>query len=178
MVDRDFIRYPAPQLRDWKQQAEHRALRETKGRTKYRAITRRELRDHFFPSEMGLLRELSDEFGCEVKTNVQVPNDQGWLNLDAAVVRGEDLVAIRFDEVRGGGVPYFQLEYLIELGAKLKFPLFQKIVWIFAIVSDATEEQDEIVKARLNDLASKASASVEVQIRMYRLKELLVKYNL
>jgi hypothetical protein len=123
-----------------------------------------------------MLLALKEEFGCDVKTNVQVPNDQGWLNLDAAAVHGEELIAIRFDEVRGGGVPYFQLEYLIELATKLNFPRFRKLVWYFAVVSDATEEQDQQVKQRLNDLAALArDADVEVYIRMYRLKSLLAK---
>lgn len=179
MVDQDETRYPAVLLRQWKRQAEDRALRETNGRTRYRAIDLRELRDYDFPTITGPLRALSEEFGCEVRTNVQVPNDRGWLNLDAAVVRDEDeLIAIAFYEVKGGVVPYFQMEYLIELGAKSKFPLFRRIVLLFAIVSQAPKEQDEIVKARLNELATKAAASVEVQIRMYRLKELQVKYNL
>lgn len=176
MIDTDRARYTVAVLRDWKQQAEQKARIRTKARTPYRPIAPIELRTQLTPGEEGVLLALEEEFGCEVKTNIQVPNDKGWLNLDAAVVRGEDLVAIRVDEVRGGGLAYFQLEYLIDTTPRLTFPGFKKVVWYFAVVSDATEEQDEQIKARLNALAS--AAPFEVYIRMYRLRGLLATYNL
>jgi hypothetical protein len=58
----------------------------------------------------------------------------------------------------------------------LKFHRFHKFVLYVVVVSDASLELDETVKAQLEHLAS--TASCEVQIRMYRLNTLRAKYGL
>jgi hypothetical protein len=163
-------------LRDWKQRAENQALIRTKARTNYREIAQSELRTSLTPGEAGVLHALSDEFGCKVRTNTQVPFDQGCLNLHAAVVRGEDLVAIEIHEYKGGGFPDFAIEYLINTGAKLKFPRFRGFVLYVVVVSEADQGLDETIRERLNKLAS--NAPCEVYVRMFRTRELLAKYNL
>jgi hypothetical protein len=176
MIDCDPDLYTAPVLKDWKKQAENRARNQTKAKTEYRAIARSELHTQLTLGERGVLLALEEEFGCQVKINAQVPHEQGWLNLHAAVVRGEDLIAIQIIEYKGGGFPYVAPRQLINLGPKLHFPRFNKFVLYVAVVSDAAEELDEPIRAGLNKLASEARC--EVYIRMYRLKALLAKYNL
>jgi hypothetical protein len=181
MIDRDEVLYTADVLQDWKRQAENRARNETKGKTEYRPIAPSELHTQLTSGERGVLRALEDEFGCEVKTPAQVPFEQGWLNLHAAVVRREDLIAIEIYEYKGGGFPYFAIRHLINTGPKLPFLRFRKFVLYVAVVSDMAEELDEPIRAQLNQLASSALTSdppCEVYIRMYRLKALLAKYNL
>ncbi len=177
MIDRDTDLYTAQLLRDWKQQAENRARLRTKGKSKFRAIAPSELHTRLTPGEKALLRALVEEFGCEVKLHAQVPHEQGgWLNLHAAVVRGEDLIAIEIWEYKGGGFPYISINQWIEIGPKLKYPRFRRFVLYVAVVSDAEQESHDAVHEQLNKIAS--AAPCEVYIRMYREKELLAKYNL
>ncbi len=176
LVDRDWIQFTVDLLRDWKQRAERSAAIELAAGTEFRAIAPSELRQELTIGELAVLRALSEEFGCEVTPDVSVPAGDGWINLHAAVVRGEDLVAIEIRENKGYGVPYFQIEYLIELSTKLKFHRFHKFVLFVAVISDAAPEQDEPVRQRLEQMAS--TAACETHIRMYRLNTLRAKYNL
>jgi hypothetical protein len=176
VIDRDPSFFTADMLRDWKRRAENRALLRTRTRSEYRAIAPTELHTHLTPGERALLLELGEEFGCEVKWNTQVPYEGGWVNLHAAVVRGEDLIAIEIREYHGGGFPFGAEQYLIEVGPQLKFPRFRKFVVYVAVVSDATAEQDAYVREGLTKMAG--NAPCEVYIRMYRLKELLAKHDL
>lgn len=176
LVDRDLDRFTVDILRDWKRQAENAASVELAAGTEFRPIAASELRQELTVGELVAVRALSEELGCNVTTNVNVPAGDGWLNLHAAVVRGEDLVAIEIREHHGRGIPYFQIEYLIQLGSTLKFHRFHKFVLYIVVVSDASLEQDESVKVRLENLAS--TAPCEVHIRMYRLNTLRAKYGL
>lgn len=126
--------------------------------------------------ELAAVRALTEEFSCTVKTDVQVPLGDGWLHLDAAVVRGEDLVAIEIREYAGGSFPYFQIDHLVQLGATARFDRFLKFVLYVVVVSNARPELDEPIEAKLKELAS--SAACEVQIRWYRLNRLRAKYHL
>lgn len=145
-------------------------------RTIFRSITIGELRQELTIGETAAVHALADEFGCDVVTDVSIPTDNGWLNLHAAVVRGEDLVAIEIRENKGNQVPYFQIEHLIELGNTLKFPRFHKFVLYVAVVSEVDPALDEPVRERLEQIAS--TALCEVHIRMYRLNTLRAKYSL
>lgn len=176
LVDRDCTKFTVDILRDWKQRAERSAAIELAAGTEFRAIAPSELRQELTIGELAAIRALSEEFGCEVTPNVSIPAGDGWINLHAAVVRGEDLVAIEIREHKGRGIPYFQIEHLIELGSKLKFHRFHKFVLYIAVISDASPELDEPVRQRLEHIAS--TAPCEVHIRMYRLNTLRAKYNL
>jgi|GEM_PF-6383090 len=176
LVDRDIDRFSVTTLLDWKQQAENAAATELAAGSMFRPIAPGELRQELTLGELSAVRALADEFGCDVMTDVSIPTGEGWLNLHAAVVRGEDLVAIEIRENKGNQVPYFQIEYLIELGSKLKFPRFQKFVLYLAVVSDVSPELDEPVRIRLEKIAQ--DAPFEVYIRIYRLNALRAKYNL
>jgi hypothetical protein len=72
----------------------------------YRRIEDSEQRHWLTPGEQVVLRALQDEFGCKVETNVRIGAGDGWLNLHAAVVRNEDLIAIELYEYKGGGFPF------------------------------------------------------------------------
>jgi len=176
LVDRDWAQFTVDILRDWKQRAGRSASIELAAGTEFRAIAPSELRQELTIGELAAIRALSEEFGCEVTPNVSVPAGDGWINLHAAVVRGEDLVAIEIREHKGHGVPYFQIDYLIELGNKLKFHRFHKFVLYIAVISHAALELDEPVRQRLEQIAN--AAPCEVHIRMYRLNTLRAKYNL
>jgi hypothetical protein len=176
MIDRDEGRYTVASLLDWKQQAENAARIGMAAGSKYRPIKDNEQKQFLSVGEMVALRALQEEFGCEIKTNVKVLAGEGWLNLDAAVVRGEDLVAIEIYENKGNGIPFFQVEVMIGFGTKLKLHRFRRFVLYVAVVSDGPEEEDPAVLAQLEKMA--ASASCEVYIRPYRLNPLRAKYSM
>ena len=134
------------------------------------------MRQELTVGELVAIHALSEEFGCEIAVNVSIPAGDGWINLHGAVVRGEDLVAIEIRENKGNGVPYFQIEHLIELGSTLRFHRFSKFVLYVAVVSEAPPELDESVRAKLAQMAS--AAPCEVHVRMYRLNTLRAKYNI
>jgi len=176
LVDRDLERFSIVTLREWKQRAENAAATELAAGTTFRPIAANELRQELTIGEVAAVRALAEEFGCNVATDVSVPAGDGWLNLHAAVVRGEDLVAIEIRENKGNQVPYFQIEHLIELGSTLEFPRFHKFVLYVAVVSAVSPELDEPVREKLEQIAR--TAPCEVHIRMYRLNTLRVKYDL
>ncbi len=176
LVDRDLDRFTVDTLLDWKRRAENAAAAELTAGTKFRPIATSELRQELTIGELAAVRALSEEFGWDVATNVNIPASDGWLNLHAAVVRGEDLVAIEIREYNGRNLPYFQIDHPIKLGNTLKFHRFHKFVLYVAVVSNAPPELDERVRARLSQLAS--TAPCEVNLRMYRLNKLRAKYDL
>lgn len=176
LIDRDIDQFTEQALRDWKRTAENAAASELAAGTAFRSITASELRKELTVGELAAILALSEEFACGVKTNISVPAGDGWLNLDAAVVRGDDLVAIEIRECNDHAVPYFQIEHLIELGSTLTFNRFRKFVLYVAVVSSASRDLDELVKTRLEHMAR--GASCEVYVRMYRLNTLRAKYDL
>lgn len=177
LVDRDVDRFTVQVLRDWKERAERAASVELGSGSEFRPLAANEVRQELTVGELAAVLELTQEFGCPVETDVHVPAGDGWLSLHAAVVRGEDLVAIEIRELREGrGIPYFQLEYLIELGTALKFERFKKFVLYVVVVSDAPEDADDKAKSRLETLAQ--AARCEMHIRLYRLNWLRAKHNL
>ena len=96
--------------------------------------------------------------------------------LDAAVIRGEDIVAIEVREYKAGGFPYFQIEHLAQVGSQMKLDRFQKFVLLVAVISEVDRQLDEAVRATLQNLAD--NAGCEVQIRMYRLRPLRAQYSM
>ncbi len=176
LVDRDEDRFTVAVLRDWKVRAERAAGVELGSGTVFRPIAASEVRQELSVAELLAVRELAEEFGCLVETNVHVPAGNGWLSLHAAVVRGEDLIAIEIREYHGEGFPVFQIEYLIELGTTLKFERFGRFVLYIAVVSDASNEADATIRERLETLAR--GAACEIQVRMYRLNSLRAKHSL
>lgn len=176
LIDRDDRKFTVELLQEWKQQAERTASIDVKAGTEFRAIAPSELRQELTIGETVAILALSEEFGCEVTPNVSVPTGEGWVNLHAAVVRNEDLIAIEIWETKGHEIPYFQIEHLIELGNKLEFNRFQKFVLYIAVVSIASQEIDTTIQEKLERIAY--TSSCEIHIRMYRLNALRAKYNL
>ena len=176
LVDRDCVKFTVNTLQKWKGQAERSASIKLAAGTEFRAIAPSELRQELTVGELAAIRALSEEFGCEVMPDVSVPVEDGWITLHAAVVRGEDLVAIEIRENKGNGIPYFQIEHLIELGSTLKFNRFRNFVLYIAIVSDVSPELDIPVREKLEKIA--AATPVEVNFQIYRLNTLRAKYTL
>ncbi|MDR3639163.1 MAG: hypothetical protein P4L84_35485 [Isosphaeraceae bacterium] len=145
-------------------------------KSKYRIIEDSEQRLGLSEGQRALIRALSEEFGCEVKLNVRVACGERWFNLDAAVVRGEDLIAIQLYECRSGGIPLFQIEGLLDIAKEAKLDEFQKFVLFVAVVSNADQKVDEDVLAELRKL--KTSAPIEFDFRWYRRSELRRKYRM
>ena len=175
LIDRDLDRFPVALLRRWKDRAEEEAARAICAGTQYRPIAANEVLQELTLGEVAAVKALSEEFGCHIETEVHVPAGEGWLRLQGAVVRGEDLIGIEIRENHGQGIPYFQVEYLLDLCAKLRFPRFQRIVLYIAVVSDGPLELDQDVRTRLEAMAAKSA--VEVHIRMYRLNALRAAYD-
>lgn len=176
IIDRDLDQFTTERLREWRRQAEREAAIRLAAGTEFRAIAPSEIRHELTIGELAVIHALAEEFGCDVTPNVRIPTGEGWIHLHAAVVRGEDLVAIEIRENRGYEIPYFQIEYLIELGTTRAFERFQKFVLYVAVVSSASPEQDIVVKEKLERMAE--SAGCEMHIRMYRLNTLRAKYGL
>jgi len=177
LIDRDVERFTINTIRDWKLKAENLAASEIAAGGEFRSISPNELRQELTIGEMAAIRALSDEFKCGIETNVSVSAGSGWLNLHAAVVRGEDLVAIEIHEIDDEhGVAYYQIEYLIELGSSLKFERFQSFVLYIVVVSTASPDVDAKVNERIEKLVK--SANCEVHFRFYRLNSLRAKYTL
>jgi hypothetical protein len=175
LVDRDTNRFSVSVLHSWKDTAEAAASKAICAGSGYRPITANEVRQELTIAELAAIRALSDEFGCHIETEVQVPAGDGWLRLQGAVIRGEDLIAIDIRENHGKGIAYFQIEYLLDLCAKLSFQRFQRCVVYLAVVSDGPEASDDAIRMRLEGLA--ATTSVETHIRVYRLNVLRAKYG-
>jgi len=176
MVDSDSDRFTVAVLRDWKQRAENAAAIALTAGSVYRPIVANELRQQLSVGELAAVRALEEEFGCHVETEVHIPAGDGWVRLDAAVVRGEDLVAIAIYEDHGHGIAYFQVEYLLELCSSIKFDRFQECVLYVVVVSDGPVEADAIIKSRLSALLEKST--VETHLRSYRLNSLRAQYSL
>jgi hypothetical protein len=174
LVDRDVVQFTATLMRAWKQRAENAAAMGLSAGTKYRPIAATEVRSELSIAQLAAVKALENEFGCHVETDIHVWAGDGWMSLDGAVVRGEDLIAIDIREHHGRGLAYFQIEYLLELCAKLSFPRFQKCAVYLAVVSDGPIEADDPVRSRLEELLH--SSGLEGYIRMYRLNVLRAQY--
>ena len=172
MIDSDPLRFSVRVLKDWRAQAENTAGIRMKRGSAYRRIKPGEVFQELRIGEVLLLRELAEEFGCEVEPYVWIATTSGnRITFNGAVVRGEDLIGIDMFEVRAnGGFPFFRVEHLIELLINYKFERFKTVVLILAIVSDAfPAELDELIRTKLSSLAD--AAPFEVRLRMYRLPE-------
>lgn len=176
LVDRDTASYTVSLLKEWKQRAEDLAARDISAGSRYRPLAATEIRQELSVAELVVIRALEDEFGCHVETEVLVPAGDGWLRLQGAVVRGEDLVAVDIRENHGRGIPYFQIEHLLNLCATLHFSRFRGCVVYIAVVSDGPPEADPVIRERLEEIIK--SSALECYIRMYRLNALRARYGL
>ncbi len=142
----------------------------------YRSLTRGEIRQEISIAEDLAFRALEEEFGCSIARQVGIPAGKGWLNLDGAVARGEELVAIEVKFVKDGKVALFQLEHLVQLLETLKFDRFTKVSLLLTIVSDASEPEDQGLKEKLRPLIEKSR--VPITLRVFRLNLLKARYGL
>jgi hypothetical protein len=94
LVDKDDEHYTVRLLQEWKRLGEAAAARNLGTPGGYRTIAPSELKEELSVGELSAFRELESVFGCEVVPNASVRAGEGWLNLDGAVVRGEDVVGI------------------------------------------------------------------------------------
>lgn len=175
LVDRDTARFSETILREWRSRAETAAAQGIAAGTKYRPVAASEVLQELTVGEIVAVKALEEEFGCHVETELHVAAGDRWIRLDAAVVRGEDLIAIDIREHHGKGFPVFQIEYLLEICTTMKLQRFQNWVLYVVVVSDGSQEADVAVESQLRQLAD--ASALEVHVRMYRLNELRAKYG-
>lgn len=176
LIDRDPVSFPIRLLLEWKRRAEDLAARCLGAPSVYRPIAASETVRELSIGQLCAFRALEEEFGCHVEHDLRVPTLDGWLRLDGAVVRGEDLVAIDMYEDLGRGIAFFRIEHLLSLLTTLRFPRFQGVVLFVVVVGDGPSEGDDALRVRLQSLA--AAAEFECQIRMYRLNTLRASFGL
>ncbi|MBI2186148.1 MAG: hypothetical protein HYU37_03360 [Acidobacteria bacterium] len=176
MIDRDEVRFSESVLREWRTRAEDFAAKAIGAGARYRRIAAGEIRQELSLGALLAIKALEEEFGCHVESNVHVPAGDGWVWFDGAAVRGEDLVAIDIRENHGRGVPYFQIEHMIELCRTLKFDRFQGCVLFLVVVSDGPLEADAAVEQRVKAIAG--TSSVEAYVRMFRLNDLRARFGM
>lgn len=176
MIDRDADQFSVAILREWRALAEARASRAIAASNVFRSIAATEIRQEMSVGELVAIKELEEEFGCHLETNIYVPAGDGWIRLDGAVVRGEDLIAVEVREVIGSGIAYFQIEALLELCAAVKFDRFPRCALYVVVISNAPTEVDADVAARLRQLTD--ASTVETHIRLYRLNTLRAKFGI
>ena len=176
MIDCDSVTFTVRQLKDWKQRAENAARIELRAGSSYRALAETEICRELSEGEVAVLKELQDEFGCQIELSPRIPAGGGWVRFWGAVVRNEDLIGIDTFEYQGGGFPFFQVQHLIEICSTFRFDRFHKATLYVAVVSNAAPDLDRPIEAKLTELAEKADC--EVLIRMYRLNQLRAKHAL
>lgn len=176
LIDIDRDRFHPALLRQWRFDAETAASLALSVVSGYRSITPAEVSAEFTRGEYLALFALEKELGCRLATAVYVPTTEGgWLSLNAAAVHGDTLVGVDLRKFDGRGIAYFQIEYLIELGERLRFPHFDGLeLWIL-VVSTAPVTSEAAVIARLSDLG--AAAAFPVRSRFYRVPELEAQFG-
>jgi hypothetical protein len=142
----------------------------------YRSLSREEVKLKVSVAEDMALRALEQELSCSISREVAVEAGDGWLNLDGAVVRGDELLAIEIKHFQGRGLAIFQIEHLLELLTKLPFKRFRRASLLLAIVSDAGDEADREIEQKLRSVISRFG--VPVRIRFFRLAELKDRFGL
>lgn len=143
--------------------------------TGLRPLTRDEVRLNVTLAEDLAMRALEQELGCSISREVGVFAGSGWLNLDGAVARGNELVAVEIKHFRGGKFALFQIEHLLELLTKLPLRHFRTSSLVLAIVSEATEDDDRDLEGRLATLSS--SYRIPVRVRLFRFSELKNRFG-
>lgn len=142
----------------------------------YRPLSRDEVRLQVSLAEDLTLRALEQELGSSISREVAVEAGDGWLNLDGAVVRGKELLAIEVKHFQGRGLAIFQIEHLLDLLTKLRFKRFSRVSLLLAIVSDALPESDREIEQKLRTAISKFE--IPTQLRFFRLQELKDRFGL
>ena len=142
----------------------------------YRSLTRGEIRQDISIAEDLALRAIEEELGCSIARQIGIRAGEGWLNLDGAIAKGEELVAIEVKFVKDGRIAVFQLEHLIERLETLKFDRFTRASLLLAIVSDGSEAEDQALQEKLRALAERSK--IPVTFRIFRLNLLKARYGL
>jgi len=122
------------------------------------------------------LRALEEELGCSISRQVGIKASTGWLTLDGAAAKGEELIAIEIKVVRDSSIALYNIESLLGLLETLKLERFKKSSLVLAIVSDATEEQDAELKKKLAPIIEKSK--IPITLRFFRLNLLKARYGL
>jgi len=141
-----------------------------------RPLSRNEVRLEVTLAQDLALRALEQELGCSISRQVGVPAGEGWINLDGAVARGNELVAIEVKHYRGNKFPLFQIEHLLDLISTLPFRHFRTASLILAIVSEATDDENRDLERRLADMA--VTSRVPVRVRLFRFSELKQRFGI
>jgi len=83
LIDVDEERFTPALLREWKQRAENSAAQALLADSRYRPIAATEVKSELSVAEMAAFKELEEEFGCHVETEVLVPAGEGLLGFTA-----------------------------------------------------------------------------------------------
>jgi len=140
-----------------------------------RPLTPDEVRLNVTLAEDLAMRALEQELGCSISREVAVPAGDGWINLDGAVARGDELVAIEVKHYRGGRFALFQIEHLLKLLTELPLKHFRRASLVLAVVSEATEDADRELEGRLVALSSRYR--VPVSVRLFRFSKLKNRFG-
>ena len=140
-----------------------------------RAIAAEELVQEVPPAALLAFRALSEELGCDIRTNVRIPTRGGWIRFDGAFRQGEDVVGVDIYQLgtAATGVPYFQVEYLANLVPTLAFERFRRCIPCCVVVSDAPQERDDETRRRLEEILGR----IPSMVKMYRLEALEGRYK-
>jgi hypothetical protein len=173
LIDRDVLKFTVKLLKQWRRQAEEKASRALSAGSMYRSIAPTELRQELEIWEIVAVKELEEEFGCRVESNVLVPAGEGYIRFDGAVVRGEDLVAI---DIRRNRFAIFQVEHVLTLLGSVKFDRFANCLYYVVVVLDEPRSTDIELLGQLHGLATQST--VEMHIREYRLNTMRAKHGI
>lgn len=138
-------------------------------------ITEAELHTELSEGEKFLFKALEQEFGCAIRRPASTPIGNGWLNLDAAVVRDETLVAILVYENRGNGIPEFQVKFVADLLVRERLQYFGSVEVVVAVISSGNRESDDLVRQSIDRMA--AESQVPMRLVLHRLHKLRTRFG-
>lgn len=180
--ERHFFRKLAPNEQKARLEEEVKQLEETGAQAgvspdeQFRPLSREEVRLNVSLAEDLAIRALEQELGVSVSREVAVRAGDGWINLDGAVARGDELVAIEVKHVTGGRLAIFQIEHLLDLLSKLPFERFRRVSLMILIVSEDSEEEDQRLEQQL--LQAIEPFEVPAQLRFLKLGNLKDQFGL
>ncbi|MEM6704384.1 MAG: hypothetical protein AAF690_16825 [Acidobacteriota bacterium] len=175
LIDKDPAAFPPAKLLLWKRIAESRASKELSAGSSFRPIHATELVQQTPEIWRWAILQLEEELGCDVRTDLRVPTTEGWLRLDAAVVRDDALVGIDIHESRNGDIPYFQIDYLLELCARLEFTNHEGVEILIVVLHAGALHELQVIDRRLTRLLD--SHEVTATSRTLRVGHLRRKFS-
>ncbi len=143
----------------------------------YRPLDREEVRLRVSVAEDLALRAMEQKLATTISREVAVRSGNGWINLDGAVVQGDELLAIEVKHIRGGRIGTVLLvEHLLELLEARPLNDFRSVRLALIVVSEDLQKQMEELRSRLDEVIK--AHSVPVDIYFLDLDELKAQFGL